>query len=212
MLSRETLFYQAKNLLILYDAVGTLADAVGSELNQPEYLQLLMPPLITKWNAVTDDDRSLFPMLECLTSIAQALGRGFTPYAPAVLTRCVSMIEVTIRADAQVASGGEPPEKEIVVCSLDLVSGMVEGMGRDVEPLVAASTLPLLLLACMRDPLADVRQSAFALVGDLAKACINQLSPLIGEYMPILTQQLQPETVSVCNNASWAIGEVAVKV
>ena len=27
--------YQAKNLLILYDAVGTLADSVGSHLNRP---------------------------------------------------------------------------------------------------------------------------------------------------------------------------------
>ena len=27
--------YQAKNLLILYDAVGTLADSVGANLNKP---------------------------------------------------------------------------------------------------------------------------------------------------------------------------------
>ena len=27
--------YQAKNLLILYDAIGTLADSVGAELNKP---------------------------------------------------------------------------------------------------------------------------------------------------------------------------------
>ena len=33
--------YQAKNLLILYDAVGTLADSVGSNLNKPEFLLML---------------------------------------------------------------------------------------------------------------------------------------------------------------------------
>ena len=27
--------YQAKNLLILYDAIGTLADSVGNHLNKP---------------------------------------------------------------------------------------------------------------------------------------------------------------------------------
>ena len=27
--------YQAKNLLILYDAIGTLADSVGTHLNRP---------------------------------------------------------------------------------------------------------------------------------------------------------------------------------
>ena len=40
--------YQAKNLLILYDAIGTLADSVGRALNQPEHVNTLMPPLVEK--------------------------------------------------------------------------------------------------------------------------------------------------------------------
>ena len=30
--------YQQRNLIIMYDACGTLADVVGHELNKPEYL------------------------------------------------------------------------------------------------------------------------------------------------------------------------------
>lgn len=56
--------YQHKNLLILYDAIGTLADSVGSHLNKPEYINLLMPPLIHKWNVLKDEDKDLFPLLE----------------------------------------------------------------------------------------------------------------------------------------------------
>lgn len=56
--------YQHKNLLILYDAIGTLADSVGHHLNQPEYIQKLMPPLIQKWNELKDEDKDLFPLLE----------------------------------------------------------------------------------------------------------------------------------------------------
>ena len=41
-----------KNLLILYDAIGTLADSVGHHLNKPDYINLLMPPLIQKWNVL----------------------------------------------------------------------------------------------------------------------------------------------------------------
>ena len=44
--------YQHKNLLILYDAIGTLADSVGHHLNKSEYIELLMPPLIEKWNVL----------------------------------------------------------------------------------------------------------------------------------------------------------------
>ena len=61
--------YQRKNLLILYDAVGTLADAVGENLNSVEFIAILMPPLIHKWNLLKDEDRDLFPLLECLSRL-----------------------------------------------------------------------------------------------------------------------------------------------
>ena len=50
-----------------YDAIGTLADSVGHHLNKPEYINLLMPPLIQKWNVLKDEDKDLFPLLECLS-------------------------------------------------------------------------------------------------------------------------------------------------
>lgn len=56
--------YQHKNLLILYDAIGTLADSVGHHLNKPDYINMLMPPLIQKWNVLKDEDKDLFPLLE----------------------------------------------------------------------------------------------------------------------------------------------------
>lgn len=56
--------YQQKNLLILYDAIGTLADAVGLALNRPDYIQTIMPPLIAKWQTVDDLDEGIIPLLE----------------------------------------------------------------------------------------------------------------------------------------------------
>lgn len=56
--------YQHKNLLILYDAIGTLADSVGHHLNKPAFINMLMPPLIQKWNILKDEDKDLFPLLE----------------------------------------------------------------------------------------------------------------------------------------------------
>ncbi len=88
--------YQAKNLLILYDAVGTLADSVGENLNKPEYIQKFMPPLIEKWNSLRDEDKNLFPLLECLSSVATALKVGFFPYCEPVFERCLSLVKQTI--------------------------------------------------------------------------------------------------------------------
>src|SRR5271168_25073 len=69
--------YQQKNLLILYDAVGTLADAVGVGMQNPALLQILMRPLEAKWSKLGDDDDDLVPLLECLTSVTIAAGPAF---------------------------------------------------------------------------------------------------------------------------------------
>ena len=58
----------------------------------------------------------------------------------------------------------------------------------------------------------EVRQSAFALLGDLTRSCFPHVKPFIGDFMPILNQNLNPSLVSVCNNATWAIGEIALKL
>ena len=34
----------------------------------------------------------------------------------------------------------------------------------------------------------------------------------LGDFMPILAANLNPEFISVCNNATWAIGEISIKM
>ena len=58
------LYKKRKNIMLLYDALGTLADSVGKALNQPQYIYMLMPPLIAKWNELSDKDVDLFPLLQ----------------------------------------------------------------------------------------------------------------------------------------------------
>ncbi|XP_024377334.1 transportin-1 isoform X1 [Physcomitrium patens] len=207
--------YQRRNLRILYDAIGTLADAVGSELNNPKYLEILMPPLISKWQQVQDYDKDLFPLLECFTSIAQALGPGFSHYAEPVFMRCINLIRTHGVAKADPLRAGVNYDKEFIVCSLDLLSGLAEGLGSSIESLVSRSDLRDLLLQCCADEAPDVRQSALALLGDLVKACAVHLQPRLAEFLNLAANQLGhcvKENVSVANNACWAIGEVAIKV
>uniref|UniRef100_A0A4W3H1M6 Transportin 2 n=1 Tax=Callorhinchus milii TaxID=7868 RepID=A0A4W3H1M6_CALMI len=214
--------YQHKNLLILYDAIGTLADSVGHHLNKPEYIQKLMPPLIQKWNELKDEDKDLFPLLECLSSVATALQSGFLPYCEPVYQRCVTLVQKTL-AQAMVSSfvrtmyntqpeQYEAPDKDFMIVALDLLSGLAEGLGGNVEQLVARSNIMTLLFQCMQDTMPEVRQSSFALLGDLTKACFQHVKPCIAEFMPILGTNLNPEFISVCNNATWAIGEICMQM
>lgn len=212
--------YQANNLLLLYDCLGTLSEAVNTQLNHPELIEILMPPLMRKWHALKDDDRNIFPLLECLTAIAQALGKGFFVFAEPVMIRCMQIIEKNLLQEKeairlQQAGHVDPdfPDKEFIVCALDLLSGLAEGLDASIECLVEkhAARILGLLYECVKDLDPDVRQSAFALLGDLAKTCMGHLRPFVDRFLPIAARNLNPSFFSVCNNASWAIGEMAVR-
>lgn len=64
----------------------------------------------------------------------------------------------------------------------------------------------------------QVRQSSFALVGDLARCCISHVGPVLGELLPLALANLEVAVVqdqannSACNNACWSLGEMAIKV
>jgi transportin-1 len=174
-----------------------------------------MPPLIQKWNMLKDDDKDLFPLLECLSSIATALQSGFLPYCEPVYKRCISLIEQTINQDMVNNSNTgqyEQPDKERMIVALDLLSGLAEGLDGHIELLVANSNIMTLLYQCMQDVMPEVRQSSFALLGDLTKACFNHVAPFMQNFFPILGQNLNADFISVCNNATWAIGEICMKL
>lgn len=58
---------------------------------------------------------------------------------------------------------------------------MAEGLGSNIEALVVRSNILTLLYQCMQDPMPEVRQSSFALLGDLTKACFQHVKPCVGE-------------------------------
>jgi transportin-1 len=80
----------------LYDAVGTLADSVGPALNNPALIPTLLAPLVEKWKIIHDDDRDIFQLLECLASVAIALGPGFKEMSPPVWERSLRIIKQTL--------------------------------------------------------------------------------------------------------------------
>ncbi|GJR11617.1 ribonuclease H-like domain, reverse transcriptase, RNA-dependent DNA polymerase [Tanacetum coccineum] len=157
--------YQRRNLRIVYDMIGTLADVVGGELNQPKYIEILMSPLIAKWQQLSNSKKDIFPLLECFTSITHALDP----------TAC----------QGGSSFGWVQFDKEFVVCSLDLLSGLTEGLGSGIESLVSQSNLRDLLLQCCMDDGADICQSAFSLLGDLARVCPIHLSPLLPDFLDV---------------------------
>ncbi|KAJ2157862.1 hypothetical protein GGF46_004198 [Coemansia sp. RSA 552] len=216
-LIRAFALYQRKNLIILYDAVGTLAEAVGPELNQPQYVQMLMPTILERWNNLQTYDQHMFPLFECLSAIALSLGPGFKPYAQPIYQRSVQIVAETLQMCQQASQDPsvDAPNKDLVIVALDLISSIVQALGDESQPLIAEHNCVALQLVgmCMVDPETDVRQSAFALLGDLAMQCFSLIQPQLDPIMQQLIPQIDRNFahLNVCNNAAWSAGEIALK-
>lgn len=108
-------------------------------------------------------------------------------------------------------------DKDFIVSSLDLLSGLAEGLGSRLQALVAPGLLREILLECCKDDTPDVRQGAFALTGDLARGWPQSILISGKEFCELAVQAMQPdmvcpENVSSCNNACWCLGEISLKV
>ncbi|GMH45796.1 hypothetical protein BSKO_13759 [Bryopsis sp. KO-2023] len=212
--------YTRKNLRILYDSLRTLADQIGLVLATPAYRGIIMPPLLQKWQIFDDTDRELLPLLECFMALAMACRDGFEEYAKPMFERCVRIISMQLEAKHAIQAAQPtsiPWDKDFIVSSLDLLSGLVEGLGTSMASLVGVSRLRELLLECCEDEAPDVRQGAFALVGDLARSCMQQLLPSGKEFCDLAVRNMEPgmvvrDNLSACNNACWCLGELAMKL
>jgi transportin-1 len=216
--------YKDRNMFILYDCVQTLAEQVGPALKQEELVNLLMPALIQRWSAVSDQSRELFPLLECLSYIANALGKSFTTFAEPVFQRCLQLIHQNLE-DYLAASKNpalDQPDKDFLVTSLDLLSAIIQAVDENVVYQLVRGAQPKffqLLIFCMEDAGSEVRQSSFALAGDCAIYVTSELGHHLEAIMMTVIKQLNLDTIteedidaefSVLNNACWACGELSV--
>ena len=216
--------YKDRNMFILYDCVQTLAEHVGPVLARNDLIETLMPAILQRWTKVSDQSQELFPLLECLSYIATALGDAFAPFSVQIFTRCVSIIHQNLEQYLLAINTGpiDKPNKDFLVTSLDLISAIIQALDSSKSGELVSLSQPRffdLLLFCMEDASNDVRQSSYALLGDCAVNIFPQLQPYLPNLLPILIQQLDLENVrdedvhtgfSVINNACWSCGEIAM--
>ena len=216
--------YKDRNVWILYDCVQTLAEHMGPVLARPELAGQLMPALIDRWQKVGDQSRELFPLLECMSYVAMALGDAFAPYAEPIFVRCVNIIHQNLEQSMAAVNNPtfDSPDKDFLVTSLDLLSAVIQALddSKAAKLIQSQPTFFELLSFCMEDPTDGVQQSAYALLGDCARYVFDQIKPYLPSIFPILLKRLDLDNVldeeidsgfSVVNNACWSAGEVALQ-
>lgn len=217
--------YKDKNMYILYDCLQTLADNVGSDMATPELVDLLMPVLIQRWNKIQDDSREMFPLLGCLGYIAMAYGEVFAQFASPIFDRCIKVVYANLQQHMAFVSGVsvDAPDKDFIVTGLDLVSAIIQAISPTKSAQLVQDSQPQffdLLSFCMEDNTTDVRQSAYAVLGDCAIALYASLDPYLPKLLPILIRQLDLDAMpdddsdnhfNVLANVCWSLGEIAAR-
>ncbi|KAJ3359218.1 Transportin-1 [Allomyces javanicus] len=212
--------YQQRNLLVLYDCIGTLAEVTGSALGQPACVQLLLPALMHKWHVLRDDDKDLLPLFECLASVVIPLGQGFAAHAHQVFERCLRIIQTTYQSLSEYQQGRLPdePDRDFYIVSLDLMSGVVQSRGTAAEELVSRYQNQVLtvLNITLNDPAPTVKQSAMGLFGDLVVHAYGVVQPyaptLLHHTVSYIQHYDEPAWLRLCNNAVWVVGELTDKL
>lgn len=213
--------YQRKNLIILYDCIQTFVEKMGYDnfAAKSEYISTLLPPLLSKWQELEDDDIDLWPLLECMASIAATLGELFSPYAVPVYERAIRILATNIQLDQECQTNPllELPEKDFIVTSLDLIDGLIQGFSHHSHELILQNNTNLveLILVCFEDHNPDVRQSAYALLGDLAIFTLDLIKPYLQSIFICIGNEINNRSFStfpVYNNAIWSLGEIAMRL
>ena len=194
--------YQRKNMRNLYDALTMLAENIGPSIEDARYAGAILPGMLQKWENANKVDPELYHLLECLTAIIVGLGQASAEFSSGIFAKCISALTYQLQQRTAVQRGEMPAEEyaiDIVICTLDLLSGLCEGMGQAIEPLVAQSPIRDILIASCMDESPGVRRSAFALVGDLTRSSTAHLTPSLQQLMELIVAQLQPAMVISMN-------------
>eukprot|EP00028_Trichosphaerium_sp_Am-I-7-wt_P007997 CAMPEP_0168522886 /NCGR_PEP_ID=MMETSP0405-20121227/9625_1 /TAXON_ID=498012 /ORGANISM="Trichosphaerium sp, Strain Am-I-7 wt" /LENGTH=645 /DNA_ID=CAMNT_0008544595 /DNA_START=85 /DNA_END=2022 /DNA_ORIENTATION=- len=211
--------YQAKNTILVYDALGTLAEHVHSALDKPELINIIMPPLMQKWQTTAPDDPRMQALLECMTSICLALRDNFAPFAPMVFQGCMQIAQLFFTQYGVFITnpngeGIKEPQHDYLVGALDLLSALTEALGPKITGLLTSANIGSLLVeACKLTDYNSVKQSTFALIGDVVHNAYESVQSNMPFFINILIENIRPtfENMAVCHNAIWAFGEIAAR-
>eukprot|EP00730_Choanoeca_flexa_P006143 TRINITY_DN12095_c3_g1_i3.p1 TRINITY_DN12095_c3_g1~~TRINITY_DN12095_c3_g1_i3.p1 ORF type:complete len:903 (+),score=192.85 TRINITY_DN12095_c3_g1_i3:102-2810(+) len=203
--------YQRNNYAMLCDVTGSVMECIAPAVVSSELLQPLMDVILKRWQGLPNDDRELFAVHDILSSICISVKDAFLPYAQPVFERALGILHENVAAEVALASGQgtEMPEKEFTISMLDLISGLIEGLQEQIEPLVRDTSLIELLLHCLQHNRLEVRQSAFAVLGDVSKSLFPMIQPYLDQVYPCLEDAIASNDPAVCNNAIWATGELS---
>ena len=198
-----------------YECIGHIFGRASGVMDEADAKQLLKP-LMTQWDtldwaALSNDSSSevIISLCQALCVVAMYHGPGFASYNEIIFSSTIPYIE-------RIAAGtnGHRLEKEStmkhMVASLDLLSAMFEGQGKNLSSMVHKHKMEQAVVHLLQcdDVHEKVHQSALASLGNLCQHCYDTVKPHFQEVVDILAKDLDSHTTVVQNNAVWALAQL----
>lgn len=213
--------HRIRSLLMLFDVFAIMGDTCGAAIGEGSLPSIYVPPLLEVWNVTANHDQKklLLPLMEALASISVAAGPNFQPYAMQSFENAMATIEQTTLQLAMANDAIQSEEDfDPIVCGADLLDGLVEGLGVSFGTLITSSArygpqfLSVLLSLCNHEA-ASIRMSSLALLGDVTRKCPTLLESALPQLLKSAVASTNPQqnSLSVCTNAVWAVGEICVR-
>jgi len=226
--------YQKRNMLILYDLIGAVVSVEGASLyfdsEAFQYWRSIAVSLVDRINAESIGDSSIFSLIEALMALLPLDSEGTLLDAGKrqemnfkalnlAAQNLTSLQEEQCSAEVILSEGLD----DFLVASLDLLAAAMEGShllpAKQLNPLLSS-----VLAASLRfRESSNVRQSAFALFGDLI---VNNFEPelsLQDAFISAFKESAIPTSLSsskndviivsmsAATNAIWCLGEFSLR-
>lgn len=132
--------YKDGPLIAMFDCVGSIAQAVGDGLKNPQILGTLLPLLNKKWEQFNDNDRSLLTLFECFESVVFAIKEAIEDYAQNIFDRCIKIL-TNVLNNIKTNYENLFAETDFYIRSMDLISSILTALNHRAESIVMNSNL-----------------------------------------------------------------------
>lgn len=194
----------AKNLIVLYDVVGSIAVIESQGIRSQ--LGVVLPMLVKRLESINDkDDNTLLALLECLCSMSLAV------HSSDLMTHASMLVQYAVNLASMFVQGDEI---DICIVCLDLIGSIAQNLGNEAAHLLSPSLA--LVLSMAESPLPQFRQSAFALLGDFVVNCASPLLPFATNLLLLIEQNIDVMSENSSNgsaiNAVWCLSEIIFRL
>ncbi|KAL4445472.1 hypothetical protein ABPG74_004546 [Tetrahymena malaccensis] len=213
--------YQNSNINMLLDAVCTIVETMKEEVNTPEVLQTLLPPILEKWGQLKSTDIAIKGFAECFSLLAQELEANFLVYTEFIYPKCFEMMQnyiIALNTDTKDRKHINQ-KKQIFLMGSDLMSSIVYCTKQNFALLAQHTDLNSIIINTIDSQDSEVRSFIFSLVSELSIHCphyiiqkVEIFTQMISQHVILFPPSLDPGNyyLNTCNNAVLCLNQFCI--